>query len=97
MEKYCMKPTSEWVTADLLTLPVGEFDWLEIKGRRGLDLSMRETKEHHVLSAISKTLSAFSNSGGGKIIYGLVNPRSKWQVDDGGVALDMRRPTLVNG
>ncbi len=88
-----MKAVRDWSTADISTLPIGEFDWLEIKGRKGLDLSMPRVEETQVRNTLSKALSAFANSGGGQLIYGLVNPRDSWLVDEGGIALDMKRPS----
>lgn len=87
-----MKAVRDWSIADISTLPIGEFDWLEIKGRKGLDLSLPRAEEHRIRATLSKALSAFANSGGGQLVYGLENPETLWQVDDGGIALDMRRP-----
>lgn len=83
-----MKPPEEWDENYLLHhLPVGEFDWLEVKGRRGLDLTLDVVEEHQVRSNLSKALSAFANTGGGVIVFGMCDPQEEWSVDDGGVDL----------
>ncbi len=43
-----MREPREWDEEYLLNLPVGEFDWLEVKGRRGLDLTLGNVKEPDV-------------------------------------------------
>lgn len=89
-----MKPAREWDEAYALSLPVGEFDWVEIKSRRGLDLTLPAVKEGEVLENMAKAVSAFANSGGGQLVYGLKNPSSstgKLTVDDGGIS------TIVKG
>jgi hypothetical protein len=88
-----MKDAREWDESYLLSLPNGEFDWLEIKGRRGLDLTCPGTTEAHVKEILSKAISAFANTGGGRLVCGLAKTDTGWMVDDGGVSLDMRRPT----
>jgi hypothetical protein len=88
-----MKNPSEWDEQYVLSLPVGEFDWLEIKSRRALDLTLQ--KEETVKNILSKALSAFANSGGGRIVYGVGNPKpgDPLAVDDGGVNLVTKQPT----
>jgi hypothetical protein len=88
-----MKDAREWDEDYLLNLPNGEYDWLEIKGRRGLDLSCQDVDEKHIRDLLSKAISAFANTGGGKLVVGLTQSVSGWAVDDGGVSLDMRKPT----
>jgi Schlafen, AlbA_2 len=86
----------EWGESQLLALPVGEFDWLEIKGRKSIDLTMPTVQEAHVRTALSKAVSAFANSGGGVITLGMKNPRLPSEglaVDDGGVVDAVRRPS----
>jgi hypothetical protein len=87
------KPTSEWKLADVLEQPRGEFDWLEVKGRMGLDLSVERVKESDVRKQLTVAISALANTGGGLLIFGMHDPREAWQVDDGGVALYMKRPS----
>ena len=77
----------------LLNLPVGEFDWLEVKGRRGIDLTLSNVNEQHIRENLSKAISAFANSGGGTLVLGLSNPKRHWQVDDGGVELTVKKPS----
>lgn len=83
---------SEWNEDYILNLPIGEFDWLEIKGRRGLDLTLEQVKEHAIKANLSKAISAFANSGGGNLVFGLCDPKGSWQVDDGGIALAVKTP-----
>jgi predicted HTH transcriptional regulator len=88
-----MKDPRDWDEEYLLNLPVGEFDWLEVKGRRSLDLTLSGVRENNVLENLSKAISAFANSGGGVIVFGLTNPTTQWQVDDGGVDLIVKKPS----
>jgi len=87
-----MKDPSEWDEQTLLSLPLGEFDWLEVKGRRALDLSLPDVKESDVRNNLSKAVSAFANSGGGVLVLGMENPKKVWRVDDDGVNLEAHRP-----
>jgi hypothetical protein len=80
----------EWTEEYVGSLPVGEFDWLEVKGRRALDLTLPEVKEAAVRETLAKAVSAFANSGGGVLVYGLANPSETWAVDDGGVDLKVK-------
>jgi hypothetical protein len=88
-----MKSAAEWDLNYALQLPAGEFDWLEFKGRRGLDITAG-ANENLVLDELSKQLSAFANTGGGVFVYGILNPTENKPrtVDDGGVAIAMKRP-----
>ncbi len=88
-----MKPVAEWNEDDVLSLPHGEFDWLEAKGRRAIDLTLPTVREADVLENLAKEISAFANSGGGQLILGLANPSNmtnKWAVDDGGVSTTVK-------
>jgi len=87
-----MRAPRDWDEEYLLNLPIGEFDWLEVKGRRGLDLTLSSVDESNVKSNMSKAISAFANSGGGTLVFGLSNPSKNWQVDDGGIDLAVKRP-----
>ncbi|SOD03442.1 Putative DNA-binding domain-containing protein [bacterium JGI 053] len=80
----------EWTEEYVSSLPVGEFDWLEVKGRRGLDLTLPQVTESAVRETLAKAISAFANSGGGILVYGLANPTEIWAVDDGGVDLKVK-------
>lgn len=44
-----MKPVAEWTEEDVLSLPYGEFDWLEAKGRRAIDLTLPNVREADIL------------------------------------------------
>ena len=88
-----MKPVAEWTEDDVLSLPYGEFDWLEAKGRRAIDLTLPNMKEATILTNLAKEVSAFANSGGGQLVLGLVNPSSEtnnWVVDEGGVSTSVK-------
>jgi hypothetical protein len=87
-----MKPTAEWDEAYVLSLPSGEFDWVEFKSSRLLDLLLPRVKEADVRNELSKQLSAFSNSGGGALVYGIADPVAgqPLQVDGGGVSVDCK-------
>ena len=71
-----------------IQLPPGEFDWVEFKGRKSIDTSQPGVDENKVLDELAKQLSAFANSGGGVIVYGITNPANHQplSVDDGGIA-----------
>jgi hypothetical protein len=91
-----MRPKHEWDEEFILNLPVGEFDWFEVKGRRGLDLTLSTVNESTVRHNLSRALSALANSGGGALIYGLKNPTAGatgWLVDDGGVDTSYKNDT----
>src|ERR1700722_8966438 len=77
------KPTVEWTEDDVLSLPRDENDNFERKGAQLLDLTLPQVKESNVLGELAKQLSAFANTGGGRIIYGISNAGT---VDSGGVA-----------
>ncbi len=50
-----MKPAANWDEEFILhSLPVGESDWFEAKGRRGLDQTDPRVKESEVLKNLSK-------------------------------------------
>ena len=82
------KAPSDWGEADVLALPTHETDEFERKGSKKLDLTLPGVKEGDVLDELAKQLSAFSNTGGGQIIYGVANNGA---VDAGGVASSVRR------
>ena len=88
-----MKDPKDWNEQYILQLPVGEFDWLEAKGRRSIDLTCNGVDENDVRQTLSKAISAFANSGGGTLVFGLANPINIWRVDDGGVSTTIKRPS----
>jgi predicted HTH transcriptional regulator len=92
-ENTVMREPREWDEEYLLNLPVGEFDWLEVKGRRGVDLTLSNVNEQDIRQNLSKAISAFANSGGGTLVLGLSNPKRYWQVDGGGVDLTVKKPS----
>jgi hypothetical protein len=82
-----MKPAQQWDEHDMLSLSCGECDWFEAKGRAALDRTIPSVRESDVLAVVSKAVSAFANSGGGILVYGVSHPSSSsghWTVDDGG-------------
>jgi hypothetical protein len=78
-----VKPAEEWHENDVWELPLGENDNFERKGARLLDLTIPTVNEGKVLDELSKQLSAFSNTGGGQIIYGVTDTGAP---DNGGIA-----------
>lgn len=88
-----MKPYYEWDEDYILNLPPGEHDWVEFKDARSLDFSLPGGNEDRSLDVLSKQISAFANSGGGAIVYGIKNtrPGAAREVDDaGGVMLNLK-------
>jgi hypothetical protein len=81
------KPVAKWEEDDVLSLPPGENDTFERKGAPLLDLTIPGVNENDVRDELAKQLSAFANTGGGQIIYGLTNSGA---VDNGGVARSVR-------
>jgi hypothetical protein len=77
------KPTADWNEDDILALPAGENDFFERKGARLLDLTIPKVREDDVRDELAKQLSAFADTGGGRIIYGVNDAGT---VDNGGVA-----------
>jgi hypothetical protein len=91
-----MKPAIEWDETYLLNLPTGEHDWIEIKDSRKLDFSLPKGDINESLNELSKQISAFANSGGGTLVYGLENtPIGKPRKIDsfGGVSLNLKNGT----
>jgi len=89
-----MKSVVEWDEDYVLNLPQGEHDWVEFKSSKLLDLTLSGVKENIVLDELSKQVSAFANSGGGSIVYGIQDtpigtPRT---IDSfGGVSLNAKK------
>lgn len=84
-----MKPAAEWDERHILGIPSGELDWVEFKSSRALDVTVPGVKESEVRNELSKQLSAFSNSSGGTLVYGISDPvpGQPLKVDSGGVSL----------
>jgi len=87
-----VREARDWDEEYLLNLPVGEFDWFEVKGRQALDITLANVREDAVRGILSKAISAFANSGGGALVLGMVSSGGRWRVNDGGVDLHMRKP-----
>ena len=83
------KPVSEWDEAHILSLPK-ENDEFDRKGSKALDLTLEDVNEAKVLVGLAKQLSAFANSHGGKIIYGL---NDEGFIDNGGVSTRVKNGT----
>jgi hypothetical protein len=66
-----LTPKDGWKEDDVLSLPLDENDAFERKGARLLDLTLPGTNENEVRNELAKQLSAFANTGGGHIIYGI--------------------------
>ena len=77
------KPVAEWTEDDVLALPSGENNTFERKGARLLDLRISGVSENDVLNELAKQLSAFANTGGGQIVYGVTDTGA---IDNGGIA-----------
>jgi Putative DNA-binding domain len=84
------KSLETWNEDDVLALPLGENDTFERKGSKSLDLTLSGVKESEVLNELAKQLSAFSNTGGGRVVYGVANNGT---VDNGGVAVSIKGST----
>jgi hypothetical protein len=91
-----MKPASEWDLAYILGLPEGEFDWVEFKSRPSLDFSAPGFLAGKFEDELAKQLSAFANSGGGVLVYGIKNPVNNQpkSVDDGGISIACKKPNI---
>ncbi|HXM61178.1 MAG TPA: ATP-binding protein [Terriglobales bacterium] len=76
------KPIETWDEDDVLALPRGEDDTFERKGSRLLDFTIAGVSQDEVLNELGKQLSAFANTGGGRIFYGVADDGT---VDGGGV------------
>jgi hypothetical protein len=81
-----LKEIAHWDEQYLLSLPPGEFDWLEYKSSPWLSL------DPSCLESISKYCSAFSNFEGGYLIIGLADPdgQSSPTIESGGVDLTIK-------
>jgi hypothetical protein len=91
-----MKQALDWDEDYILNLPQGEHDWLEFKSSKLLDFSLAGVNQNNVLDELSKQLSAFANSGGGTIVYGIQDTPigTLRTIDaDGGVSLNLKNGT----
>lgn len=84
-----MKELIQWDEYYILnSLPPGENDRLEFKGRKVIDLSIPGITDID-RDLLSKALSAMANSGGGILILG-INDKTR-QVDDGGIYVTIKQ------
>jgi Putative DNA-binding domain len=81
-----LKPVPEWDESYIVSLPK-ENSELERKGSKKLDLTVSGVDENDVLNELAKQLSAFANTGGGKIIYGIRDDGTT----DGGVSTAIKK------
>jgi hypothetical protein len=88
-----VKPTADWDEAYILNLPPGEHDWVEFKGTPLLDFSLPGIDQSKIVNELSKQISAFANSGGGNIVYGVrdADAATGRLVDAGGVSLTIKK------
>ncbi len=87
-----MKPVSEWDESDLLALIANEVqESLELDYKRSDALGKADLKKNE----ISKDVSAFANSAGGRIIYGIIEEGHKpVALDDGNDPAQITREWL---
>lgn len=80
-----LKDISQWDISFVRGLPVGEFDWIDFKDSRFLDLSAK------CLDRLSEYVSAFANYDGGYLVIGVKNPKTGYPLEtDEGVALNIK-------
>lgn len=82
----------EWTEEYVLQLPSGETDTFERKGSASLDLTLGKKNENDIRRDLAAQLSAFSNFGGGAVIFGV---RDDGSVDSGGVTRIFKGRTTV--
>ena len=80
-----LKDISQWYLTYVSGFPVGEFDWLDFKDSRWLDLTPK------CLDKLSEYVSAFANYGGGYLVIGIRDPKPGHAIEtDEGVPLDIK-------
>jgi Putative DNA-binding domain len=91
-----MKEVIDWDENYVLSLPTGEHDWVEFKSSKALDFSLPGIKESVVLDNLSTQVSAFANSGGGTIVYGIDDAPAgsvRRVSAEGGISLNLKGGT----
>jgi hypothetical protein len=87
----------EWDEDYVLNLPPGEHDWVEFKEATALDFTLPRGDMNKARDELSKQLSAFANSGGGAIVYGIADAPagggSRVVDAHGGVSLNLKNGT----
>lgn len=71
-------------------IPFHEYDWLECKGRKELDISLPGVSDIN-RAGLGKVISALANSGGGYIVLG-INDKTK-DIDEGGININLKQGT----
>jgi hypothetical protein len=83
-----MRRVRDWDEAYLLGLPVQEYNDIEFKASQTLDISTADAK-NKTRVAIATEICALANSGGGKLVLGMKDPKDckhgVLEVVDGGV------------
>jgi hypothetical protein len=80
-----LKDVSQWDLAYVRGLPAGEFDWLDFKDSRWLDLTQK------CLDKFSSYVSAFANYDGGYLVVGVKDPEPGQGIQIGeGVPLSLK-------
>lgn len=80
-----LRDISQWDLAYVRGLPVGEFDWLDFKDSRWLDLTPK------CLDKLSEYVSAFANYDGGYLVIGIRDPKPGHAIEtDDGVPLHIK-------
>lgn len=81
-----LKDIAEWDLAYLKGLPADEFDWLDFKDSRWLDVSSK------CLNKLSTYVSAFANYDGGYLVIGIRDPKPGLPLElDQGVPLNIKK------
>src|SRR5438874_958413 len=87
-----MKDARDWDEEYVLNLPPGEQDWFEAKSSGALDPTLPNAQlPDRMRDELSVSLSALANTGGGVLVYGISEVDEQWQVDSGGVSLNVKK------
>lgn len=91
-----MSEVREWDEDYILGISPGEHNWVEFKDARKLDLNLPGVNVSDVRNELSKQISAFANTGGGTIVYGVADAPaggSRMVDPNGGVSLSIKSGT----